>query len=100
MADFMRYLNTETVEFIKMRHANGEALWAEVLVNNRIDYVLGHPNGWVGLPQQRMRKCAVLGGLVANDVEASKRVKFVTEGEASALSCLAEKLSAMELPVH
>ncbi len=97
LGDFLRYLWSETVAYIKEHHSDGSELVEKVREN--IHFVLGHPNGWVGQPQQRMRGSAKLGGLVSSDAEAQERVKFVTEGEASALTCLASSFAPNPLKV-
>lgn len=62
-------------------------------VKQNVHFVLGHPNGWVGQPQQRLRESAKLGGLVLSSEEVQEKVKFVTEGEASTLTCLASSFA-------
>lgn len=84
--DYLHYLYNETAEFIKQGHSDGEAIWEKV--KHRAIFVLSHPNGWKGLPQQRYRTSAIIGGLIPDTDEGRARVKFVTEGEASALACL------------
>ncbi|KAH8117896.1 hypothetical protein DFH11DRAFT_1503901 [Phellopilus nigrolimitatus] len=86
MGDFLHYLLVETARYIQMVHADGADLWSQI--EDRAIFVLGHPNGWTGREQQRYRNSAILGGLVPDTVEGRMRVKFVTEGEASALACL------------
>lgn len=98
MSDFMQYLYKATELFIRESVNEGERLWNEVKDGGRIDFVFGHPNGWTGLPQQRMRRCAVAAGLVT-DVHALGQVKFISEGEASALSCLADACDISEIKV-
>ena len=90
MGDFLRYLYTGALEYIKSHHED----WREIIdeVGDNKSFILSLPNGWTGLPQQRMREAAVVGGLVKNDNEARIKIKFVSEGEASALSCLANGL--------
>ena len=97
MGDFLRYLYTEALEYIKTYHADGSEIIDEVGDNK--SFILSLPNGWAGLPQQRMREAAVVGGLVKNDNEARNKIKFVSEGEASALSCLANGLCPHNLKV-
>ncbi|OCB85339.1 hypothetical protein A7U60_g7645 [Sanghuangporus baumii] len=87
MGDFLGYLYSETVKYIRIHHSNSADLLKSV--KDRIKFVLSHPNGWAGLPQQRMREAAVLGKLVKDSEEARAKISFVSEGEASALSCLA-----------
>ncbi len=78
LGDFLRYLWAETIAYIKEHHSDGSELMDKVQKN--IHFVLGHPNGWVGQPQQRMRESAKLGGLVSSDAEAQERVKFCDGG--------------------
>lgn len=100
VGDFLRYLLKETVHYIQTRHADGVQLWEQV--KDRAKFVLGHPNGWVGRPQQRLRESAICGGLIPDTSEGRARVTFVTEGEASALACLASGLgpSSLEVSIH
>ncbi|KAL5485836.1 hypothetical protein ACEPAI_6878 [Sanghuangporus weigelae] len=86
MGDFLRYLIDETGRFISGSHIEDSDLWNKA--KDDAIYVLGHPNGWSGYSQQRYRAAAILGGLVPDTDEGRKRIKFVTEGEASALACL------------
>ncbi|KAH8117848.1 hypothetical protein DFH11DRAFT_1503478 [Phellopilus nigrolimitatus] len=97
MGDFLNYLFVETASYIQSSHADGADIWHQV--KDRAILVLGHPNGWTGLPQQRYRNSAILGGLIPDTDEGRKRVKFVTEGEASALTCLSGGLGPARLEV-
>ncbi|KAH8117835.1 hypothetical protein DFH11DRAFT_1541121 [Phellopilus nigrolimitatus] len=97
MGDFLNYLFVETVSYIQSSHADGEDIWNQV--KDHAIFVLGHPNGWTGLSQQRYRNSAILGALIPNTDEGRKRVKFVTEGEASALTCLSGGLGPARLEV-
>lgn len=90
MGDFLQYLHTQTAEYIKLAHS--ESLWNEV--KDKAIFVLAHPNGWKGVSQQRYRKSAVLGGLIPDTGGGHKRLKFVTEGEASALACISSGLGS------
>ena len=80
-ADFLAYLLECASSFIQETHANGVHLWASV--NNQINFVLSHPNGWEGAQQAQMRQAAVLAKLIPNTTAGHARVSFVTEGEAS-----------------
>ena len=51
------------------------------------DVVIAHPNGWGLREQEFMRKAAVAAGIVLQS-EASSRIFFVTEGEASVHYCM------------
>ncbi|KAJ3525317.1 hypothetical protein NMY22_g10627 [Coprinellus aureogranulatus] len=81
LGDFLRYLKYCAELYIKDTHANGPELWSSV--EGDVDYVLSHPNGWEGVQQEKMRKAAVLGGLVPDTAVGMKRISFVSEGEAS-----------------
>ncbi|KZT22437.1 hypothetical protein NEOLEDRAFT_1071368 [Neolentinus lepideus HHB14362 ss-1] len=91
-ADFLAYLFSCAKGYIRTAHAAGDALLLSLEGN--IDFVMGHPNGWGGPQQQRMRKAAVHAGLVPDMEAAQKRIQFVTEGEASLYYCLENGLSS------
>ncbi|KAI0738324.1 hypothetical protein C8Q80DRAFT_1262843 [Daedaleopsis nitida] len=91
-ADFLAYLYSCTRRFICETHGNGESLWNSV--EDRIEFVLSHPNGWEGAQQGKMREAAVMAGLVPNNTTGHRRVhKFVTEGEASLNFCIQSGLT-------
>lgn len=95
LADFMTYLYTCTKTYIQETHANGTSLWAAVEQN--IEYVLTHPNGWEGAQQQQMRQAAVLAKLIPDTLEGHSRIRFVTEGEASLHFCIQNGLTTEAL---
>ncbi|KAM6497412.1 hypothetical protein JOM56_007885 [Amanita muscaria] len=80
--DFLRYLFQSTKKYIM-----GSELWSWDSVERNTYFVLSHPNGWEGKQQSQMRKAAIAAGLV-DESEASERVSFVSEGEASLHFCL------------
>ena len=80
-ADFLAYLLECASSFIQETHANGAHLLSSV--NNQIDFVLSHPNGWEGAQQAQMRQAAVLAKLIPDTPAGHARLSFVTEGEAS-----------------
>ncbi|KAF9559594.1 hypothetical protein CPC08DRAFT_736124 [Agrocybe pediades] len=80
-ADFLRYMLQCAKSYVEDTHANGPDLWASV--EDDIDFVLSHPNGWEGTEQTQMRKAIVLSGLIPDTDSGHSRVSFVTEGEAS-----------------
>ena len=84
--DFLKYLLHCTRSFIIETHATGASVWKTV--ENDIQFILSHPNGWEGAQQSKMRKAAIYGGLVPNTDEGKARVRFVTEGEASLHACV------------
>ena len=85
-ADFLVYLFACARKYIKESAMNGEAVWKRV--QNEIEFVLAHPNGWEGPQQGKMREAAILAKLVPNDDAGRARVHFVTEGEASIHYCI------------
>lgn len=95
--DFLSYLFRCTHSFIVDTHANGHSLWRAVEPD--IQFVLSHPNGWEGAQQTKMRRAAVIGGLVPDTDEGKARIRFVTEGEASLHACVLNGLAADVLSV-
>jgi hypothetical protein len=90
-ADFMKYLRKCAQLYIEETHPNGVGLWKSV--EDTIDYVLSHPNGWEGQQQQQMRQAAHLAGFISKS-DSEKRITFVTEGEASLHACIHHNLTA------
>jgi len=89
--DFMSYLMNCTASFIRDTHPNIPEHAFQQL-RNRAEFVIAHPNGWEGAQQARLRKAAVLGGLVPDTPAGKSRVSFVSEGEASLHYCIGEGL--------
>ena len=81
LADFMVYLLSCAHKYITETHANGVDLWTSV--QDKIDFVLSHPNGWEGTQQSQMRSAAILAKLIPDTSAGNARLSFVTEGEAS-----------------
>lgn len=96
-ADFTRYLFRCTQRYIEETHANGASMWSSV--EDRIEFVLSHPNGWEGLQQGKMRQAAIMAGLVPDTPDGHARVQFVTEGEASLHFCVRSGLTSDSLSV-
>ena len=87
-ADFYLYLFNRARDYIKETHTGfGGLLWDSIKDN--IDYVLSHPNGWLGAQQSAMRNAAIKAGLIRNSHEGHSRITFVSEGEASLHFCIA-----------
>ena len=95
--DFLAYMYRCTRNFIIDTHGNGAALWNAV--ENDMQFVLSHPNGWEGAQQTKMRRAAVYGGLIPDTNEGKARIRFVTEGEASLHACVLNGLAADVLSV-
>lgn len=85
-SDFLAYLFKCTKEYIIEARANGASLWDSV--QDSVEVVLTHPNGWEGLQQGKMRDAAILAGIIADTPEGHARVHFVSEGEASLHYCI------------
>ena len=83
---------TSTKRYIRERQ--GDDAWNSVATN--IEFILSHPNGWEGKQQSEMRHAAINAGLVATASEASERISFVTEGEASLHFCLNKMPAAFQ----
>lgn len=96
--DYLSYLHRCTRSYITDTHANGRELWDSV--ENDIQFILSHPNGWEGPQQTRMRNAAVYGRLVPDTDEGRARIRFVTEGEASLHACVLNGLAADVLSVR
>lgn len=94
-SDFFKYLFDCTRDYIKESHANGEDLWRSI--ENDIDFVISHPNGWGGYQQSQLRE-AVQKAKLTVDGQAPK-VSFITEGEASLHFALRNGLPAAVMEV-
>ncbi|KIJ08850.1 hypothetical protein PAXINDRAFT_88270 [Paxillus involutus ATCC 200175] len=92
LGDFMRYLFTCARTYIVESHANGASMWKSV--ENSIEFVLTHSNGWEGLQQQQIRQAAKLAGLVPRGRKHQARIHLLTEGEASLHFCVNNVLAS------
>ena len=92
MGHFLRYLVEETGKYISSVHADEN--WR--MLKQSATFVISHPNGWPGKSQYRYRESAIQGGLVPDTDEGRRRIKFVTEGEASGLASLASGIVAAD----
>ena len=81
LADFLRYMYACARTYIEESHANGTDLWTSV--EDEIQFVLTHPNGWEGIQQTQIREACVGAGLIPDTTAGRSRIAFVTEGEAS-----------------
>ena len=91
LGDFLKYLFESARTYIQDTHASGHDLWNSI--QDDIDFVLTHPNGWEGAQQSQIRRAAVLAGFIPDNQCGQSRVQFVTEGEASLNFCLASGLT-------
>lgn len=90
-ADYMAYLMRCTESFIRDTHPNITSQTFDQL-RSKAEFLIAHPNGWEGAQQARLRKAAVMGGLVPDTPTGKSRVSFVSEGEASLHYCIGEGL--------
>jgi len=88
LADFMSYLFQCARTYIQESHLN---LWRSV--ENSIEFVLTHPNGWEGPQQQQIRRAVELAGLISSQ-EGQSHVHLLTEGEASLHFCVANVIAS------
>ncbi|KAG0702791.1 hypothetical protein DFH29DRAFT_804384 [Suillus ampliporus] len=88
LADFMLYLFQCARTYIQESHLN---LWRSV--ENSIEFVLTHPNGWEGPQQQQIRRAVELAGLIPSKQEQS-HVHLLTEGEASLHFCVTNMITS------
>ncbi|KIJ14485.1 hypothetical protein PAXINDRAFT_115792 [Paxillus involutus ATCC 200175] len=94
LADFMQYLLTCARSYIIESRVNGANIWRSV--EDGIEFILTHPNGWEGPQQQQIRRAAQLAGLVPNE-EGQARIHLLTEGEASLHFCVTHILASDSL---
>ncbi|KAK7472165.1 hypothetical protein VKT23_000287 [Stygiomarasmius scandens] len=86
LADFLRYLMRCVQKFIIQSMYNGLSFWESV--EDRIQFILPHPNDWEDPQKSQMRRAAVQAGLITGSTQDCDRVQFVTEGEAILHFCL------------
>ena len=90
-ADFLRYIFSCTKTYIRESYPEGNLMWQDV--EDKIHFVLTHPNGYEGHQQGLVRQAAVLAGLVPDQEAARERISLVTEGEASLHYCIDNELT-------
>jgi hypothetical protein len=95
LGDFMRYLFSCARNYIIETHASGASMWRSV--ENNIEFILTHPNGWEGLQQQQIRHAAEIAGLIPSGDEHASRIHLLTEGEASLHFCVTRVLASDSL---
>jgi len=91
----MQFLFRCVRSFIEESHARGSNLWRSL--ENHIEFVLTHPNGWDGPQQTQFRLAAVLGGLIPSTEEGMARIHLLTEGEAILHYCVVNVLASYRL---
>jgi hypothetical protein len=91
LGDFMRYLFSCARNYIIESHASGASMWKSM--ENNIEFILTHPNGWEGLQQQQIRHAARIAGLIPGKRKHASRIHLLTEGEASLHFCVTHMLA-------
>ncbi|KDQ52366.1 hypothetical protein JAAARDRAFT_198284 [Jaapia argillacea MUCL 33604] len=86
VSDFLVYLYQCARKYIRASEPNGPAIMETI--EDNIDFILSHPNGWRGQQQADMRRAAIKAGLIPETETGDSRLQFVTEGEASLHYCL------------
>ncbi|KDQ12480.1 hypothetical protein BOTBODRAFT_176419 [Botryobasidium botryosum FD-172 SS1] len=80
-ADFMAYLHRHTRNHFHTRIPTGAKIWNELEAVT--EFIIAHPNGWGPTEQNFLRAAAVAANIVPSGDEAIKRLRFVSEAEAS-----------------
>ncbi|KAI9566246.1 hypothetical protein HD554DRAFT_2025961 [Boletus coccyginus] len=83
LTDFLKYLFRATKTYIEEHHMGFN--WTSI--ENSIEFVFSHPNGWEGLQQQKYREAIERASLIP-DSKGQSRVHMITEGEASLHFCV------------
>ena len=91
LSDFVKYLFDCAHNYIVESHASGASVWKSL--EDRIEFVLTHPNGWEGPQQQHIRRAAELAGIVPCGEKGQSRLHLLTEGEASLHYCMSTVLA-------
>jgi hypothetical protein len=82
--DFFTYVCQHTHNFFEEREFQGRSIWQKLKGENRIEFVIAHPNGWTLSEQVFLRKVVFksASGFVSKEL-TSLRVYLVAEAEAS-----------------
>ncbi|KAG8717704.1 hypothetical protein FRC08_006896 [Ceratobasidium sp. 394] len=83
-SDFLRYLLKHTRSFFEERIVDGPLVWENY--RSKMEVVIAHPNGWGIREQTFLRAAAMDTGYVPTS--SPRRIRFVTEAEASVHFCI------------
>ncbi|KAJ7073106.1 hypothetical protein C8F01DRAFT_1362300 [Mycena amicta] len=97
-ADFLEYMLKCARTYIAEHYPSGDAMW--ITLEDTMEFILTHPNGWEGEQQAKMRSAAVRAGLVPDTAADRARIHFVTEGEASLNFCILNGLRLATDPLN
>ncbi|CAE6440540.1 unnamed protein product [Rhizoctonia solani] len=84
-SDFLGYLLRNTKSYFEDRIVDGKRIWQRY--SPTMEVVIAHPNGWSTREQQFLRLASVAAGL-STPGQASSKIRFVTEAEASVHFCI------------
>ncbi|KAB5590692.1 Heat shock protein HSP70 [Ceratobasidium theobromae] len=84
-SDFLGYLLKHTQTFFEDRILDGKQTWERY--KPTMEVIIAHPNGWGIREQSFLRDAAVDAGFAKSD-DASNKIRFVTEAEASVHYCI------------
>ncbi|CAE6499636.1 unnamed protein product [Rhizoctonia solani] len=84
-SDFLGYLLKNTRAVFENRLLDGRMIWQQY--SPTMEVVIAHPNGWGIREQEFLRAAAVAAGFSTSD-QASSKICFVTEAEASIQFCV------------
>ncbi|CAE6473457.1 hypothetical protein ACGC1H_005422 [Rhizoctonia solani] len=84
-SDFLGYLLLNTKSYFEDRIVDGKRIWQRY--SPTMEVVIAHPNGWSTREQQFLRSAALAAGFSTPD-QASRKIRFVTEAEASVHFCI------------
>jgi hypothetical protein len=84
-SDFLGYLLRQTQAYFEERIIDGKQIWERY--NPNMEVVLAHPNGW-GIREQAFLRSAAVDAGFTNVDNASTKIRFVTEAEASVHFCI------------
>ncbi|KAF8545913.1 hypothetical protein OG21DRAFT_1502123 [Imleria badia] len=84
LTDFIKYLFDCAKTYIEEHHL--AFTWSTI--EDSIEYIFTHPNGWEGLQQQLYRRAIERAGLIPRTPEGRSRVHLLTDGEASLHFCV------------
>ena len=90
LTDFIKYLFDCAKTYIQEHHL--ALTWSTI--EQSIEYIFTHPNGWEGVQQQLYRRAIASAGLIPNTTEGQSRVHMLTEGEASLHFCVPNLLNS------
>jgi hypothetical protein len=82
--DFFTYVCQHTQKFFQEREGQGRSIWQRLKGENRIEFVIAHPNGWMLSEQVFLRKVVFksASGFVSKE-PTSLTIYLVAEAEAS-----------------